>query len=207
MEAARTAVRRKSLACGWSVGTSRSWRSRIRSTSMFSTATFHWIKDHDNLFRRLAAAIKPGGQARRPVRRRGKHLPRHGGRAGKVMDEDRYREYFEGWERRQALRWRRGDGGPSWRPQGSRTYGGLDCTRSRRRSVRWRNWPASWRRSCSAGTSSASAGGGPRTVRNAAVAERGCGQKTVRGDRRKTRRLWTTCASTWWRPIPGESAA
>ena len=28
---------------------------------IFSTATFHWILDHDKLFRRLAANLKPGG--------------------------------------------------------------------------------------------------------------------------------------------------
>jgi trans-aconitate 2-methyltransferase len=29
---------------------------------IFSTATFHWIKDHDRLFRRLAQALKPQGR-------------------------------------------------------------------------------------------------------------------------------------------------
>lgn len=29
---------------------------------VFSTATFHWIQDHDRLFRRLRAALKPGGR-------------------------------------------------------------------------------------------------------------------------------------------------
>jgi trans-aconitate 2-methyltransferase len=29
---------------------------------VFSTATFHWIGDHDLLFRRLRAALKPGGR-------------------------------------------------------------------------------------------------------------------------------------------------
>jgi SAM-dependent methyltransferase len=30
--------------------------------AVFSTATFHWIADHDALFRRLFAALKPGGR-------------------------------------------------------------------------------------------------------------------------------------------------
>ena len=30
--------------------------------AVFSTATFHWIPDHQNLFDRLHAALKPGGQ-------------------------------------------------------------------------------------------------------------------------------------------------
>jgi trans-aconitate 2-methyltransferase len=29
---------------------------------VFSTATFHWLTDHDNLFRRLHAVLKPGGR-------------------------------------------------------------------------------------------------------------------------------------------------
>jgi len=29
---------------------------------IFSTATFHWIADHDRLFARLHAALKPGGR-------------------------------------------------------------------------------------------------------------------------------------------------
>jgi len=29
---------------------------------IFSTATFHWIVDHDRLFRRLRAALRPGGR-------------------------------------------------------------------------------------------------------------------------------------------------
>ncbi len=29
--------------------------------SIFSTATFHWIPDHDRLFRHILAALKPGG--------------------------------------------------------------------------------------------------------------------------------------------------
>jgi trans-aconitate 2-methyltransferase len=29
---------------------------------VFSTATFHWIPDHDALFRRIRAALKPGGR-------------------------------------------------------------------------------------------------------------------------------------------------
>jgi trans-aconitate 2-methyltransferase len=29
---------------------------------VFSTATFHWIPDHDGLFRRLRVALKPGGR-------------------------------------------------------------------------------------------------------------------------------------------------
>jgi trans-aconitate methyltransferase len=32
---------------------------------IFSTGTFHWIKDHDRLIRRLAQALKPQGRNER----------------------------------------------------------------------------------------------------------------------------------------------
>jgi trans-aconitate 2-methyltransferase len=30
--------------------------------AIFSNATFHWVSDHELLFRRLAAALRPGGR-------------------------------------------------------------------------------------------------------------------------------------------------
>src|SRR5204862_2650257 len=30
--------------------------------AIFSNAVFHWVPDHDELFRRLHAALKPGGR-------------------------------------------------------------------------------------------------------------------------------------------------
>jgi trans-aconitate 2-methyltransferase len=64
---------------------------------IFSTATFHWIKDHEPLFDRLALALKPGGWL----------VAQCGGRGNiagtlavteRVMGEDRFAEYFEDWE-------------------------------------------------------------------------------------------------------------
>ena len=53
----------------------------------FSNAVFHWVPDHEALFARLHAALRPGGSAGGPVRRARQHraLPRprtRGGRAG-----------------------------------------------------------------------------------------------------------------------------
>ena len=42
-----------------------------RRTSIFSTATFHWIPDHDRLFSRAARGAAAGRPAGRAVRRRG----------------------------------------------------------------------------------------------------------------------------------------
>ena len=52
--------------------------------AIFSTATFHWITDHDRLFRNLASVLGPRGAAGRTVRwggqpqrpARGRRLPR-----------------------------------------------------------------------------------------------------------------------------------
>jgi trans-aconitate 2-methyltransferase len=43
--------------------------------AVFSTATFHWILDHDRLFANLAAVLKPGGQ-----------LAAQGGGAGNTVE-------------------------------------------------------------------------------------------------------------------------
>ena len=43
--------------------------------AIFSNATFHWILDHERLFERLFAALRPGGAARGAVRRAGATSP------------------------------------------------------------------------------------------------------------------------------------
>lgn len=63
---------------------------------IFSTATFHWIPDHDTLFRRLAAAIKPGGRLVAQCGGEG-NIARATAAANEVMSEDRFRAYFDGW--------------------------------------------------------------------------------------------------------------
>jgi trans-aconitate 2-methyltransferase len=63
---------------------------------VFSTATFHWIQDHEGLFGRLARALKPGG--RLVVQCGGKNnIARVMGAMQEVMDGERFRDFFEGW--------------------------------------------------------------------------------------------------------------
>lgn len=64
---------------------------------IFSTATFHWIGDHDRLFRRLARALEPGGRLVAQCGGEG-NIARTRAAIGKVMAEERFREYFAGWE-------------------------------------------------------------------------------------------------------------
>jgi trans-aconitate 2-methyltransferase len=63
---------------------------------IFSTATFHWIMDHDLLFENLARALKAHG---RLVAQCGGEGNISGAtRATKeTMEEERFREYFVGW--------------------------------------------------------------------------------------------------------------
>ena len=68
-----------------------------RVDAIFSTAVFHWVPDHDRLFARLAAALKPGGR-----------LVAQCGGAGNVADPERvaravgseepFAPYLAGWD-------------------------------------------------------------------------------------------------------------
>jgi trans-aconitate 2-methyltransferase len=64
--------------------------------AVFSTATFHWIGDHDRLFARLHAALAPGG---RLVAQYGGHgnvaAVKHAGAA--AARDERFARHFEGW--------------------------------------------------------------------------------------------------------------
>jgi len=64
---------------------------------IFSTAAFHWVKDHDALFRSLARSLKPGGwiiaQCGGGPNLRDVRL-----RAQKLMDSPRYASYFRDFQ-------------------------------------------------------------------------------------------------------------
>lgn len=64
--------------------------------AVFSAATFHWIPDHDRLFRNLYTALKPGG---RVVAQCGgaRNLDRLYGRARALMQGPDYAPHFSGW--------------------------------------------------------------------------------------------------------------
>src|SRR4051812_43176434 len=64
--------------------------------AIFSAAVFHWIPDHDRLFRSVYDALKPGG---RLVAQCGgaRNLDRLYGRARALMASPRYRDHFSGW--------------------------------------------------------------------------------------------------------------
>jgi trans-aconitate 2-methyltransferase len=64
---------------------------------IFSTATFHWIKDHERLFERLARILKLGGRLVAQCGGRG-NIVRTLAAIEQVKGEDRFAEYFVAWE-------------------------------------------------------------------------------------------------------------
>ena len=59
---------------------------------VFSTATFHWIKDHRRLFERLASVLKPGGRLAAQCGGEG-NISRATRATREVMGRDRFRPY------------------------------------------------------------------------------------------------------------------
>lgn len=63
---------------------------------LFSTATFHWVRDHDTLFREILRALRPGGrlfaQCGGGPNLRGAHAL-----AEAVMHREPFAEYFRDW--------------------------------------------------------------------------------------------------------------
>jgi len=64
--------------------------------AVFSAAVFHWILDHDQLFRSVYGALKPGGRLVAQCGGAG-NLDRLYGRARTLMQSDKYGQYFSGW--------------------------------------------------------------------------------------------------------------
>jgi trans-aconitate 2-methyltransferase len=64
--------------------------------AILSTATFHWISDHDLLFRRLHAALRPGGRMAAQCGGEG-NIDILRGRVATVLARERYAERFADW--------------------------------------------------------------------------------------------------------------
>jgi trans-aconitate 2-methyltransferase len=61
--------------------------------AIFSTATFHWVLDHDALFRRLHGALRPGGRLVAQCGGEG-NITQLRDRAAAVMSRQPYAEHF-----------------------------------------------------------------------------------------------------------------
>ncbi|HEY2852587.1 MAG TPA: methyltransferase domain-containing protein [Gemmatimonadaceae bacterium] len=64
---------------------------------IFSTATFHWIRDHDRLFLELRAALRSGGRLEAQCGG-GPNLATIHARADTLKQEEPFRRHFEHWQ-------------------------------------------------------------------------------------------------------------
>jgi trans-aconitate methyltransferase len=64
--------------------------------AVFSTATFHWVLDHDRLFSSIFAALKPGGRLVAQAGG-GPNLHRVHERCAAIMEEQAFAPYFARW--------------------------------------------------------------------------------------------------------------
>jgi trans-aconitate 2-methyltransferase len=64
--------------------------------AILSTATFHWISDHDQLFQRLHGALRPGGRLVAQCGGEG-NIEVLRGRARTLLSREPYAEHFVGW--------------------------------------------------------------------------------------------------------------
>jgi trans-aconitate 2-methyltransferase len=64
--------------------------------AVISTATFHWIADHDRLFARIHAALRPGGRFAAQCGGEG-NIDGLRSHAREVLAREPYAPYFEGW--------------------------------------------------------------------------------------------------------------
>ena len=65
---------------------------------VFSTAVFHWIKDHDRLFANLFRALRPGGLLLAQCGG-GPNLKKLRERAERIRCQPEFALFFEGWEK------------------------------------------------------------------------------------------------------------
>lgn len=82
-----------------------------RIDAIFSTATFHWIKDHELLFERLHAALRPGGRLVAQCGGEG-NISKLRGTALEVAEREPFRDHLSDFE-------------PPW------NYAGAEITRER----------------------------------------------------------------------------
>ncbi len=67
-----------------------------RADAIFSTATFHWVRDHNRLFRSLFAALTPGGRLVAQCGG-GPNIKRHHDRAAALMQQPQFAPFYTTW--------------------------------------------------------------------------------------------------------------
>jgi trans-aconitate 2-methyltransferase len=67
-----------------------------RADAIFSTATFHWVRDHARLFRSLYRALKPGGRVVAQCGG-GPNIKRQHDRASALMRQPEFAPFYTAW--------------------------------------------------------------------------------------------------------------
>jgi trans-aconitate methyltransferase len=71
--------------------------SLAKADAIFSTATFHWVRDHPRLFRSLYTALKPGGRIVAQCGG-GPNIARLHDRAAALMEDSQFAPHFTAWQ-------------------------------------------------------------------------------------------------------------
>lgn len=93
---ARAARRRLGAAVEVRVGDLLELELEEQLDAIVSTATFHWISDHDTLFRRLRSTLRPGGRLAAQCGGEG-NIDALRATAGQVLERQPYAQHFASW--------------------------------------------------------------------------------------------------------------
>jgi trans-aconitate 2-methyltransferase len=93
---AREHLRDRSLPVGYVLADAAALPVNGVADAIFSTATFHWVLDHDALFRSLFQALKPGGRLAAQCGG-GPNIQRLHDRAATLMRTPEFVAFFERW--------------------------------------------------------------------------------------------------------------
>ncbi len=97
LQTARDHLRRNSpIRCSSSPSTCMTFLSTALLDGVFSTAAFHWLPDHDRLFRSLLRSLKPGGWLEAQCGG-GPNLARVRERTVALMSRPDFAPFFAGW--------------------------------------------------------------------------------------------------------------
>lgn len=96
LRTARETMRRRQSRASFVLADASAIPSSASADAIFSTATFHWVRDHDLLFRSLHGSLKPGGQLVAQCGG-GPNIQRVHDRAAALMKDPMFRPFFSAW--------------------------------------------------------------------------------------------------------------